>query len=141
MNILHNVRLRTYSHATEDQSRVESAMRFVSGAQKVETETLKGHHGNPVVKITVFLNKRKDLEAFLEKLRDVGIFTRILASLDRRLDEEGSLHLRFSKQAAYKGTIEMTEKDDAVSVVAKVRAYPANRDVAMGVLMETLREE
>ena len=141
MNILHNARLRSYSHATEDQSRVESAMRFVSGAQNVETEMLKGHHGNPVVKITVFLNKGKDLEALLESLRRGGIFAKILATLDRRLDEEGSLHIRLSKQAAYKGTIEMIEKDDAISIVAKVRAYPANRNVSMQVLMKRLQEE
>lgn len=141
MNILHNARFRSYSHATEDQSRVESAMRFVSGAQSVETEMLKGHHGNPVVKITVFLNKRKDLELFLERLRRRGLFAKILATLERRLDEEGSLHVRLSKQTAYKGAIEMTEKDDAISIVAKVRAYPAKRDVSMRVLMEGLQEE
>lgn len=140
MSILHNVRFRAYSHATEDQSRVESAMRCVSGAQDVETEMLKGHHGNPLVKMTVFLNKRKDLEAFLGKLKSAGILAEILGTLDRRMDEEGSLHMRLSKQAAYKGRIEITEKDDAISLTAKVRAYPANRDVALRVLMEALRE-
>ncbi|MCK4367757.1 MAG: hypothetical protein KAW84_07420 [Thermoplasmata archaeon] len=140
MSILHNVRFRAYSHATEDKSRVESAMRCVSGAQNVETETLKGHHGNPLVKMTVFLSKRKDLEAFLGKLKTAGILEEILGTLDRRMDEEGSLHMRLSKQAAYKGRIEITEKDDAISLTAKVRAYPANRDVALRVLVEALRE-
>jgi RNA binding exosome subunit len=140
MTILHNVRFRAYSHATEDQSKVESAVMFASGVREVDTETLKGHHGNPLVKITVFLSKRKDLEAFLDRLGSAGILPGVLDTLERRVDRENCLHIRLSKQAAYKGRIEATENDEAISVVAKVKAYPANRDVALRVLTEALRE-
>jgi RNA binding exosome subunit len=140
MTVFHNARLRAYSHATEDQSRVESAVRFASGTQTVDTEMLKGHHGNPLVKITVFLNQKRDLESLLDRLGNAGILAELLETLDRRVDHESFLHIRLSKQAAYRERIVMTEGDDAISVVAKVKAYPANRDVALRVLTEALRE-
>ncbi|MFQ5885525.1 MAG: RNA-binding domain-containing protein [Thermoplasmata archaeon] len=141
MNVLHNVRFRAYSHATEVQSRVESALRFVSGTHELGREVLRGHHGNPLIKLTAFLKKRKDLDAFLERMEEAGIIPELLTTLDERMDEEGSLYIRFSKQAAYEGRIEMTEKDDAISTRAKVRAYPANKEEALKVLTEALLEE
>ncbi|MFQ6106720.1 MAG: RNA-binding domain-containing protein [Thermoplasmata archaeon] len=141
MSILHNVRFRAYCHATEVQSRVESAMRFISGARELEHENLKGHHGNPLVKISAFLKRRKDLDIFLDKMAEAGVLQEILGTLDRSVDEKGSLHMRFSKQAAYEGRIEMTERDDAISVRAKVRAYPATKEEAIRLLKERLQQE
>lgn len=141
MNILHNVRFRAYSHATEDQSKVESALKFVSGAQELNREMLKGHYGSPLIKIIAFLKKRKDLDAFLDRMRNAGILPEVLSTLNRRVDEEGSLYIRVSKQAAYEGRIEMTEKDDSISIKAKVRSYPASREEAMKILRESLQEE
>jgi RNA binding exosome subunit len=141
MSILHNVRFRTFAHATEDRSRVEAAITFVSGSQNMECEMLKGHHGNPLAKITAFLKKRKDLDSFLSRIKDTKISPEILGTLDRRVDGDGTLYIRLSKQAAYEGRIETTEKDDAISVRAKVKAYPANRAEAIRLLRKSLKEE
>lgn len=141
MSVLHNVRLRTFAHATEDRSRVEAALTFVSGSGEVECEMLKGHHGNPLTKITVFLKKRKDLDRFLDRIKDAKILPEILRTLDKRVDGDGTLYVRLSKQAAYEGRIETTEKDDAISIRAKVKAYPANRTEAIRLLKELLKED
>ena len=141
MRILHNIRFRTYSHATEDLHRVEFALRNVSGVHELEYENLKGHHGNPIVKITASMDKRSEIDGFQDRLRDSGSFPEILATLDDRVDEEGVLHIRLSKQAAYEGRMEMAADDDAVSVGAKVRAYPASRSEAIRVLRENLEAE
>lgn len=139
MSILHNVKLRTFAHATEDRSRVEAALTFVSGSRDMECEMLKGHHGNPLAKITIFLKKRGDLDSFLNSIKDAEILPEILRTLDRRVDGYGTLYIRLSKQAAYEGRIEIAEKDDAISVRAKVKAYPASKTEAIRLLRESLK--
>lgn len=140
MSVLHSVKLRTFAHATEDRSRVEAALTFVSGSRAMECEMLKGHHGDPLAKITAFLKKREDLDSFLDRIKDSEILPEMLRTLDKRVDEHDTFYIRLSKQAAYEGRIKIAEKDDVIFIRAKVKAYPANRTEAIRLLKESLKE-
>ena len=40
---------RTFAHATEDEEKVERALRFASGAEEITKSKSEGYHGNPIV--------------------------------------------------------------------------------------------
>jgi RNA binding exosome subunit len=110
--------IRVFAHATENQSKVETATKNLFPPSLSETlvfgkTTLSGHHSNPIILITAKLADRKLLPSALEK------FGANLSTLDKeQLGEEiklhlekGNLYLRFDKQAAYLGQPKFTQND------------------------------
>ncbi len=116
------VEIRVFSHATEDLSRVETAVRNLLPDAVVETLAIKktsliGHHGNPIVLVEATLDDKSTLVSVLQKLGSA------LSSLDKaqlaeEIDkhiEKHNLYLRFDKQNAFLGTIK-TETVDPIHV-------------------------
>jgi RNA binding exosome subunit len=110
--------IRVFTHATENQSKVETATKNLFSPELTEPLVfekiiLAGHHSNPIIMLTAKLADRKLLPAALEKLGAN------LSSLDKeQLNEEiqlhlerGNLYLRFDKQAAFLGQPKFTQND------------------------------
>ena len=101
------IEVRVFSHATEDEEKVISAVRKIlpdelsvdAGFQK---SSLTGHHGNPIISLETRLTDKQALSLVLDRIG------KKLSSLDKEtLDQEIKLHLekrdlylRFDKQAA-----------------------------------------
>ncbi len=129
--MFHSVEFRTVCHATEDPDRVERAMRTLSPDGTIEAEALEGHHGNPLVMMAVRLEDADTIRAFWRRVKDAGAMPPVLATLDERVDDDAVLHLRFDKQKAHGGTLELARRDDVIAVRAKVAAHPAKRSNAV----------
>jgi RNA binding exosome subunit len=110
--------IRVFSHATENQNKVEMATKNLFPVELVEEllfqkTTLSGHHSNPIIMLTAQLKDRKLLPGALQK---IGAS---LSSLDKeQLNEEiklhlekGNLYLRFDKQAAFMCQLKLTQND------------------------------
>lgn len=129
--MFHSVEFRTVCHATEDPDRVERAMRTLSPDGSLEADTLEGHHGNPLVLMSVRLEEAEAIRAFWRRVKDAGAMPPLLATLDARVDDDAVLHVRFDKQKAHGGTLELAGHDDVIAVRAKVVAHPAKRPNAV----------
>ncbi len=110
-------------HATENLDKVKKAMLHIVPKElreKVvfEEKTLKGHYGNPIVRLSFKLkglDAEKTLKYIAESLDEVS--KRLLgASLSLRV-ETSKLYLRFSKQEAFLGRVILEDSDDIVKVV------------------------
>jgi RNA binding exosome subunit len=110
--------IRVFAHATENQTKVETATKNLFPPELTETlvfekNNLSGHHSNPIIMLTAKLADRKLLPGALAKLGSG------LSSLDKeQLNEEiglhlekGNLYLRFDKQAAFLGQAKYTQND------------------------------
>lgn len=110
--------VRVFAHATENQEKVQTATKNLFPERLQETlifqkTALTGHYTNPIILFTAKLTERSLLPLALEKL-GAG-----LSILDKeQLQEEIKLHvekcnlyLRFDKQAAYLGTIKLSQTD------------------------------
>ena len=64
----------------------------------------------------------------------------LAADVDARVDEDGILHFRLDKQAAYDGRFVLAKEPDAIDVRVKLMAYPAKpeeaRRVARSIVVE-----
>jgi len=137
--MFHSVEFRAHVHATEDEGKVERAMRTLSPDGTIETEASEGHHGNPILMKRLRIQKDDAIAAFWHRVKEAGLLEKILGDVDARTDEDAVLHLRFDKQAAHRGSIELVSTDDVISVRAKIAAHPAKKAVAVRVAREYLR--
>lgn len=121
---------RTYCHATEDEGRVEAALAFAFPEGSSSREPLQGHFGNPLVRLTRRIEDRPSIRALWAKWSAAGLPDRIRDDIAARVDEDGVLHFRLDKQAAFRERLELAKEADAIDVRVKLIAYPAKPEEA-----------
>ncbi|ARS88730.1 RNA-binding protein [Natrarchaeobaculum aegyptiacum] len=148
---LHYVDLRTFCYATEDEKRVEEALRtFLPGSdeadeddepfeiERVETE---GHYGDRILVLSARVENADDVRYVLSRLADLEDFETLIDELDERVTENTELFLRLDKQAAFGGDVRL---GDGITFRGKVEAYPAKKEQAVEnaeEVLERLRDE
>lgn len=137
---IRRIEARTYCHATEEEERVAAALLFAVPEGVTSREELEGHFGNPLVRLTRRVEKRPGIRAVWEHWSAARVPAAIARDVEARLDEEGVLHFRLDKQAAYQERFELAKDADPIDVRLKLIAYPAKpaeaRRVAQSILPE-----
>ncbi len=124
----HYIDLRAFCYATEDEARVEQALRtFLPDESEIERAVSEGFHGDRIVGLSVRIENADDVRYILDRLADIDLDD-IRDELTERVDENCSLFLRLDKQAAYGGRVEQGE---GLELRAKVEAYPAKKEAAV----------
>lgn len=132
--------IRSYAHATEDEARVDHALEFVCPEGETAREVLEGHFGNALVRLTRRLAGRREIAALWEHWSMAGLAAAIRADIDARVDEEGILHFRLDKQAAYLERLILATEADPIDVRVKLVAYPAKAEEARRVARSIVQE-
>jgi len=134
----HYVDLRAFCYETEDEKRVEAALRtFLPEDTDLERETTEGHNGDRILVLSVRLERADDVRHVLSRLTDLGEFDRLFAELADRIDDNCAFYLGLDKQAAYRGEVAFGE---GIMLRGKVEAYPAKRSRAIETAEEALSE-
>lgn len=112
------INIRAFVHATEDLEKVLQAIRNLLSEELIESttfqkDTLKGHHGNPII---LLKTKLTDKKAFPTTLRRIGYGLNSLDKEDLQLNlkshlEKTNLYLRFDKQSAFQNEIRFSQDD------------------------------
>lgn len=132
----HYVDLRTFCYATEDERRVEGALRtFLPEDVELERETTEGHHGDRILVLSVRLERADEMRHVFGKLAELASFDRLIAELDDRIDEDCAFFVQLDKQAAYNGEVELGR---GIMLRGKVEAYPAKKERAVEAATEAL---
>ncbi|MFB6081973.1 MAG: RNA-binding protein [Halanaeroarchaeum sp.] len=132
----HYVDLRTFSYGTEDDDRVEAALReFLPEDAPVDRTASTGHNGDEIVVYSTRLERAEEVRHVLDRLRSGADVERIRSELDDRIDEDNALFVHLDKQAAYEGEARLGE---GIALRAKVEAYPATREAALENAREAL---
>lgn len=137
---LHYIDLRTFCYVTEDDKRVEAAIRrFLPEDFELERHESEGHHGDRILVFNARVETADDIRAVLETLGDLpsGAIETVEDQLDERVDDNCSFFLTLDKQAAYNGRIEL---GDGITLRAKVEAYPAKKAHAIDAMEAVLDE-
>jgi len=132
----HYVDLRAFCYATEDDKRVEQALRtFLPEEVEIERAESEGYHGDRIVVLSCRVETADEMRHVLSKVAELPDSDRLLSELDERVDDNCSLFLRFDKQSAYRGEVALGE---GVTFRAKVEAYPAEKEAAVENAREAL---
>ncbi len=138
MGNLHHITLRAIAQATESEDRVKSALSLFLFDSEIATIKIEGHYGNPITILQAQM-KGKNCARFIELLKSkLGEhdLKRLKNESCERVDEDCVLHIRFDKQAAYKGIVQLAKTADTISAEIKIKAYPARREKAIAVVGE-----
>ncbi len=110
--------VRVFAHATEEQTKVETATKNLFPPELCEELVFKktaltGHHSNPIILLETQLTNRKLLPEALKKLgAELSSLDKEQLNQDLKLHlDKGNLYLRFDKQAAYLGAFKFTQND------------------------------
>ncbi|SDQ61893.1 RNA-binding protein [Natronobacterium texcoconense] len=144
---LHYVDLRTFCYATEDEKRVEEALRtFLPDGEddepfELERAESEGHYGDRILVLSARVENADDVRHVLSRLADLEGFDRLIDELDDRVTENTELFLRLDKQAAFEGDVRLGQ---GITFRGKVEAYPAKKEQAVEnaeEVLERLRDE
>lgn len=135
-----HISARAFCHATEDLDRVKAAMHNVVGDALLSVRRAEGSHGNPILIIESHQDGDEPANLFLQKMGQDDL-SRILDSLESRLDEGCNLFVRLDKQKAFAGTCALATTGDVILVRLKVQAYPSKPEVAARLVREMLTKE
>ena len=131
---LHYLDLRAFCYGTEDEDRVEGALRTLLPEDfDVERMTSARTHGDTILWLAARVALPDEMRRVISRLREAGVLGPIDDELDERLDDNNSLFVHLDKQAAARGDVRLGE---GIALRAKVEAYPATREAAL----ENVRE-
>lgn len=134
----HYVDVQAFCYATEDEVRVERALRtFLPDEFPIERVENVGHHGDSIVVLSARVENADDVRHVLTALAESDEFETILGELDQRVTENCELYLYLDKQAAVSGGVALGE---GLSVRGKVEAYPAKKESAIENVREAFAE-
>jgi RNA binding exosome subunit len=132
----HYVDVRTFAYATEDEKRVEQALRhFLPGDVEVERTGSEGHHGDRIDILSARIENADSVRYALSRLANLPDLGGLVDELDDRVTEHTEFFLHLDKQAAFRGE---TARGEGITFRAKVEAYPAKREKAVENARETL---
>ncbi|ELZ60218.1 MULTISPECIES: RNA-binding protein [unclassified Haloferax] len=132
----HYIDLRTFCYETEDEKRVEEALRtFLPDEFDVDRAESTGHHGDRIIVFSARVERANDVRHVLDKIRDLPDFETLLDELDQRVTDNTEFFLRLDKQAAFKGE---ARRGGGLTLRAKVEAYPAKKEAAVENAREAL---
>ncbi|MEF8852020.1 MAG: RNA-binding protein [Haloarculaceae archaeon] len=126
---LHYVDLRAFCYATEDDQRVETALRtFLPEDVEIERARSTGHHGDRILVLSTRVERADEMRHVLEVLADCDGIGTVVDELDERVDDNCAFYLTLDKQAAYRGEPRL---GDGITFRSKVEAYPAKHEKAV----------
>jgi len=124
----------TSVHATEDPQKVREALLNLLPEQwqqkvTIEDTLLIGHAGNEIHLLEVRLSKNKPIMETLrslgERLRETDK-ERLFQEMSSRIDQANCFYVRFDKQAAFTGQVEVDDADNTIRMMIKFIIYKAN---------------
>jgi hypothetical protein len=133
----HYVDLRAFCYSTEDEKRVEQALRTFlpergendsRDSVPIERAETRGHHGDRILVLSVRLDRADEVRHALSRLATAADFNRLLDELEARVDDNCAFYVQLDKQAAFSGEVRLGE---GLTFRGKVEAYPAKRETAI----------
>jgi len=145
----HHVRITTFIHATEDEDKVlEAISTFIP--EEIDEEDIifdidetTGFFGNPIKVVNVEIKRSRAVRKFIDYFKELlseEDRRYIIENLDEKVDEEGTLYVRFNKQKAYLDEPEIDEGGDTIQVKIKVKAFPMRKEAVVKAVREWLEE-
>ena len=132
---IHNIFFRAICAATESEEKVKKALSMFIFENDINIISMDGHFGNPISILTVTI-KGNDCSRFIELLKSKlpeQDMQRLKEEIFDRVDDDCVLHIRFDKQAAYGGNVQLATTGDTITSEIKLRTYPARREKAIAV--------
>ncbi len=119
---------------------MRNALDAVLPSPKETRDTLEGQFGNPIESIQRRVERSEEVRGAWERWQRAGLVRDLRDDVEGRVDEDGVLHFRLDKQAAFQGSLASAKGADAIDIQVKLKAYPAKREEILRVARQLLSE-
>lgn len=126
----HNLKIRVICNATENEDLLVETMKELCGEGDIEITEGEGHYGNRIFVLEAELRSLKEHDRLFKTLGSDAVLS-VINELEARMDDDGTLYLRFDKQAAVQGEWKPARHGDVFAISGKVETHPVNRTEAM----------
>lgn len=136
--MIHNISYRVFVYGTENEEKVKEAVQTLFPNSHPQTDTTEGYFNNPVLILHDKITKKREIKEFVNLINQMDDTSKkqLRSELENKMDEKGNLFLRFDKQRAYLGDLNIIEHGDAIHVKIKIAAYPAKKEKAIEIARE-----
>ncbi|MDR0900574.1 MAG: RNA-binding protein [Methanobrevibacter sp.] len=138
--MIHNIRYRVFVYEDEDEAEIIEALSYILPTAVPDKEIAEGLMENPITILSGKIAKKRELKDFFSRLLDednVDI-AKFSQDLDKKIDKNGNLFLRFSKKAAANEKFEILDSGDSIHLKIKIAAYPAKKEIAIKIINENI---
>lgn len=138
--MIHNIRFREFVYEDEDLDELKQAILNIFPDAEIEIEEAEGLTENRILILTGVISKKRQTKEFFNKLLELDreVLDKIINDLDKKVDENGNLFLRLSKEDAIDEKINIVDSGDSIHLKIKIAAYPAKKEVAINKLKEAI---
>ncbi|MDO5849032.1 MAG: RNA-binding protein [Methanobrevibacter sp.] len=138
--MIHNIRFREFVYEDEDLDELKQAILNIFPDAEIEVEEAEGMTENKILILSGVIDKKRQTKEFFNKLLELDdeILDKLVDDLDRKVDENGNLFLRLSKEDAVDEKMTIVDSGDSIHLKIKIAAYPAKKDVAIKKLKEAI---
>ena len=116
--VVTRVRVSVFAHATEDEEKVEQALRNIIprdvGDLRIDTQRLTGYYHDPITIVNAVIRKNEAAtKLFCVTIKSLPPLDqqRLLEEVEERVDKAGVLYLRLDKQGAFRNKRVLNEVD------------------------------
>lgn len=138
--MIHNIRFREFVYEDEDLDELKQAILNIFPDAEIEIEEAEGLTENRILILTGVISKKRQTKDFFNKLLELDskVLDKLINDLDKKVDENGNLFLRLSKEDAIDEKINIVDSGDSIHLKIKIAAYPAKNKVAINKLKEAI---
>ena len=138
--MIHNIRFREFVYEDEDLDELKQAILNIFPDAEIEIEEAEGLTENRILILTGVISKKRQTKDFFNKLLELDskVLDNLINDLDKKVDENGNLFLRLSKEDAIDEKINIVDSGDSIHLKIKIAAYPAKKEVAINKLKEAI---
>jgi len=109
---IHHINLRTTASAVDNLSAISDAMAWLCGdAELMLTDRTTSYHGSEMFILSAKISKNRAVASFVGKLKQ-GEISVLAGDLDKRIDENNTLHFRLCLDSVIDQKISFAESGD-----------------------------
>lgn len=138
--MIHNIRFRIFIYNDEDEEELIQGLLNILPNCEIQKEEAEGIFEEPITILTGLVDKKRFTKEFFNNLKnlDKDQLTKLLNDLDKKMDDNGNLFLRFSIEDAIDGKWTIVDSGNCIHLKVKIAAYPAKKEIAISKLKENI---
>lgn len=138
--MIHNIRYRLFVYENEDEERLIQGLKNFLPIGKPDREIAEGMFEDEILILSGKIDKKKETKEFLKSIlaMDKESIGKLTNDFEKKVDENGNLFLRFSKDAVCNDNLEICDTGDSIHFKIKIAAYPTKKEVVINLLNDFL---
>lgn len=141
--MIHNIKYRVFVYENEDEEEIRNGLNNILPDVEPEKEEAEGLMEDEIIILSGVVDKKRYLKDFLNSLfeeLDMDDILKLYDDIERKMDNQCNLFLRFSKDDAADELWHIVDSGDSIHLKIKVEAYPAKKDIAVKNMKEFIKE-